>query len=236
MTAKIIYVEGSDYSGKTTFINNVKEKLEKQGKKCKCFKEPSGIYRELLLSDKSKDISLIERRILFCASRISVMEEIYKVKDEFDYIFVDRTSIVSDYVYTHIEGNNNELLYITLFPTYCLCLDFAENIDEKIYDSFFMRNSSIIFLDIDKKTFMERMDKREQVTNDINDAKDIIFKKNVFNKYKDFIKALELLEGSFFLRYSFKEYAILHLNETGIPDDWRIEDVEFVQFEKDEDK
>lgn len=73
MKGKFITVEGSDGSGKTTFINSVTEYLIKKGYKVITTREPGGTVfsekvRELLF-DSSNEIDAKTESLLFCVSR-----------------------------------------------------------------------------------------------------------------------------------------------------------------------
>lgn len=73
MKGKFITVEGSDGSGKTTFINFATEYLKSKGYKIITTREPGGTdfsekVRELLF-DSSNEIDAKTESLLFCASR-----------------------------------------------------------------------------------------------------------------------------------------------------------------------
>ena len=73
MKGKFITVEGSDGSGKTSFINFATEYLKEKGYKVITTREPGGTefsekVRKLLF-DSSNDIDAKTERLLFCASR-----------------------------------------------------------------------------------------------------------------------------------------------------------------------
>ena len=73
MKGKFITVEGSDGSGKTSFINFATEYLKEKGYKVITTREPGGTdfsekIRELLF-DSSNDIDAKTESLLFCASR-----------------------------------------------------------------------------------------------------------------------------------------------------------------------
>ena len=73
MKGKFITVEGSDGSGKTTFINSATEYLIKKGYKVITTREPGGTVfsekvRELLF-DSSNEIDAKTESLLFCVSR-----------------------------------------------------------------------------------------------------------------------------------------------------------------------
>ena len=73
MKGKFITVEGSDGSGKTSFINFATEYLKEKGYKVIITREPGGTefsekVRELLF-DSSKDSDAKTESLLFCASR-----------------------------------------------------------------------------------------------------------------------------------------------------------------------
>ena len=209
--AKVIFVEGSDYSGKTTLISALTSNLAKEGKTYMVLKEPFGIYREILLNPNKK-LSFMTRRILFMAGHIEVMNKITETvkNNNFDYIFIDRTSIISDWVYSVVESDSdNECIKIL-----AKILDTIEYVDKNFFESFFKNNSSIIFLDASESTMKYRINERKINSDDINDIKSTEFKMKIYEIYHYLIKIIDTSYSTIenFTRF-FKEYMILDNQE-----------------------
>lgn len=95
MKGKFITVEGSDGSGKTTFINSVTEYLIKKGYKVITTREPGGTVfsekvRELLF-DSSNKIDAKTESLLFCVSRRDhIIKKIIPYVEEGYIVICDR--------------------------------------------------------------------------------------------------------------------------------------------------
>ena len=95
MKGKFITVEGSDGSGKTTFINSVTEYLVKKGYKVITTREPGGTefsekVRELLF-DSSNEIDAKTESLLFCVSRRDhIIKKIIPYVEEGYIVICDR--------------------------------------------------------------------------------------------------------------------------------------------------
>ena len=95
MKGKFITVEGSDGSGKTTFINSVTEYLIKKGYKVITTREPGGTVfsekvRELLF-DSSNEIDAKTESLLFCVSRRDhIIKKIIPYVEEGYIVICDR--------------------------------------------------------------------------------------------------------------------------------------------------
>lgn len=223
INTKVIFVEGADYSGKTTFIKKITDKLSKEGQTFLILKEPFGIYRDILLDPKG-ELTFLNRRMLFAAGHIEIMNKIVEtVKYEnFDYIFIDRTSIISDWVYSIAENPNQA-------KTLEKVLNTIEYADKNFYESFFKNNSSIILLDIQRNVIANRIESRKIDSNDINDIKSSEFKMKIYDTYHYLI---ETFGTSDFSRF-FNEYMILDSEEKA--DDLArggIENAIFIPFNK----
>ncbi len=95
MKGKFITVEGSDGSGKTTFINSATEYLIKKGYKVMTTREPGGTVfsekvRELLF-DSSNEIDAKTESLLFCVSRRDhIIKKIIPYVEEGYIVICDR--------------------------------------------------------------------------------------------------------------------------------------------------
>ena len=95
MKGKFITVEGSDGSGKTTFINSATEYLIKKGYKVITTREPGGTVfsekvRELLF-DSSNEIDAKTESLLFCVSRRDhIIKKIIPYLEEGYIVICDR--------------------------------------------------------------------------------------------------------------------------------------------------
>ena len=95
MKGKFITVEGSDGSGKTTFINSATEYLIKKGYKVITTREPGGTVfsekvRELLF-DSSNEIDAKTESLLFCVSRRDhIIKKIIPYVEEGYIVICDR--------------------------------------------------------------------------------------------------------------------------------------------------
>ena len=95
MKGKFITVEGSDGSGKTTFINSATEYLVKEGYKVITTREPGGTefsekVRELLF-DSSNEIDAKTESLLFCVSRRDhIIKKIIPYVEEGYIVICDR--------------------------------------------------------------------------------------------------------------------------------------------------
>ena len=95
MKGKFITVEGSDGSGKTTFINSATEYLIKKGYKVITTREPGGkVFSEKvreLLFDSSNEIAAKTESLLFCVSRRDhIIKKIIPYVEEGYIVICDR--------------------------------------------------------------------------------------------------------------------------------------------------
>ena len=139
---KYFVIEGIDGSGKSTFINLLKEELEKEGKKVCLIKEP--LDRELIkefLNKKIEDIILNELKnvFVFCLDRVFVNEKIKKLMDKNEIIISDR-SFVSSMAYQ-----------------FDLDLEWIYEVNKN-----FLKPDLIIYLNVNIETALERIKKREK--------------------------------------------------------------------------
>ena len=91
---KVFFIEGPDYSGKTTLIKNLSNYFKSNGRRVAIFREPDGEFRKMLL-DKDSNLSFATRRALFAADHLQTLDTIYQSRDKYDYIFVDEVQFLS---------------------------------------------------------------------------------------------------------------------------------------------
>ena len=185
--AEIIFWEGSDYTGKTTAIKYIKEYYESRNKKVLILKEPFGKFREMLLS-KEDNLHEQTRRLLFIADHIEVMSEIFKSKDDYDIILIDRVSIVSDFIYMREEIEDKYILSKTMensFKNYMF-------VDKTYFKGFFANNTHLFIIDIDKSDFLKRLKSRGINEKDLFDSKQNSFKEKIWKSYNQMIHLTNL--------------------------------------------
>ena len=155
---KIIFIEGVDGCGKSTLVNNLKDKY---GDKLCYFREPGSTpagdkIREILLSDEISTNELTDV-LLFTASRC----EMYKsnieklLEDDNRIIIVDR-SVVSTMVYQPMKYVYlNEPEKIKQMHQNIMCYNNFINYDKVI----------IYYMDVDSDTIVKRLANNERELN-----------------------------------------------------------------------
>lgn len=98
---QIIYIEGADGIGKTTLIKALKKLLSRKGYRVYATREPDYFVRNELLNKSSKQYNYYCQRLMMGTSHIQKLQDLKDLKStgEYDIVLVDRTSIISDYVY-----------------------------------------------------------------------------------------------------------------------------------------
>lgn len=182
--AEVYYIEGSDYTGKTTLIGNLQSQIKSDGKRVLVLKEPNGRYRDDLLNG-DVELSFFERRLLFLACHMQTRELIHKEMNNYDYIIVDRSAVVSDMIYMGIETElfSDELngLKRELRRAYSSLLRLQENSQCASFEP------HLILLHIDEEEFKTRVLNRGVKENDINDLRGMDFKMAIYKSYEKFI-------------------------------------------------
>lgn len=174
MKKKIIFVEGSDYVGKTTFIDKFILLLNSEGLKALRIVEPNGEYRKILMS-KGNKLSIQGRKFLFAANHIDTMYKIAKEYDNYDYILIDRTALISDFIYNTSDNELNE--YLERFA------GMYEDLDLTKFNNLFLNNSMTLFLAVTPSIFESRLQARKVKISDYYDSKTEDFKRNICRKY-----------------------------------------------------
>lgn len=187
---KIFFIEGPDYSGKTTLINKIKKSLK--DKRILTLKEPGYEMREMLL-DKDRNLNSYTRRLLFTASHIEVMTEIYRKKDDYDIILVDRTAIVSDLIYSSNEDDVSDTVANATRKLFVKLIEIYKKTDEMLFGNFFKNNSNLILVHVDEETFKARLSSRVVDEQDIHDSKDDKFKWKIRHEYEHFLEEESLV-------------------------------------------
>lgn len=123
MKGKFITVEGSDGSGKTTFINSATEYLVKKGYKVITTREPGGTefsekVRELLF-DSSNEIDAKTESLLFCVSRRDhIIKKIIPYVEEGYIVICDRFVDSSIAYQSYGRGlNKRDIININKYTT-----------------------------------------------------------------------------------------------------------------------
>lgn len=173
---KFIYIEGADGIGKTTLINELTKECEKQGIRVYKTKEPDYFVRDELLTEGKREYDYYVKRLLMGVSHIQKLRDLIEVKNSGDYdvAFIDRTSIVSDYIYgSKLNLDMNfEIVKRGLSPI----------IKEK--NAELRKDSYLIIGNLNNDVFEKRLSKRK-------DGKDVLdtyeIKKAVKDKYDEYI-------------------------------------------------
>ena len=181
---KIYFIEGPDYSGKTTLINKIKESFK--DKRILVLREPCNEMRAMLL-DKDRNLQNQTRRFLFAASHTKIMSEIYTKRKEYDIVIVDRSAVVSDIIYSNHENGVKEHMSKITGNTLAKIIDIYIETDNVFYNDFFKNNSELLMLTIDDETFEKRLKSRKIDEKDINDSRDDDFKWRIKRDYEIFI-------------------------------------------------
>ena len=177
---KVFFIEGPDYSGKTTLIKNLSNYFKSNGRRVAIFREPDGEFRKMLL-DKDSNLSFATRRALFAADHLQTLDTIYQSRDKYDYIFVDRCTIVSDLVYSRYETEDS-FLRGRISDNYQAQYRIIDNYQ---YNNFFKLNSALVILKLPKHELLSRMVSRAIDKNDKFDIKGDDFKVEVWANYRD---------------------------------------------------
>ena len=177
---KVFFIEGPDYSGKTTLIKNLSNYFKSNGRRVAIFREPDGEFRKMLL-DKDSNLSFATRRALFAADHLHTLDTIYQSRDKYDSIFVDRCTIVSDLVYSRYETEDS-FLRGRISDNYQAQYRIIDNYQ---YNNFFKLNSALVILKLPKQELLSRMVSRAIDKNDKFDIKGDDFKVEVWANYRD---------------------------------------------------
>ena len=194
--AKIIFLEGSDYVGKSVQLFSIANYIASKGKSLFfTTRSPGGSFlglsiRNLLLdkdfNEKSKTCYL-SRRLLYAADHAQLIEEINsKLNDKnvhYDYILIDRYNPCSDLAYGALMEDDPANITKKL------------KLSESIYDSFdnsvFLNNETHLVLMTMPESILEERSNKVQSSRerelDVNDMKDLAFKKRILENYNKLV-------------------------------------------------
>lgn len=172
---KIIHVEGPDGCGKTTQAKLVVEWLNKQGYHAKFARQPGTTkigerMRSLLFDSPDIETDNMTKRLLYAASHVSLMHEVYQNKDPETIWIIDRYVPVSNLIFGAYGDELNADFVKNLNGTHALPL-FPD---------------LIIIYTVTEQTMLKRIEIREAAKGDTNfyDFKDLSFKKRIRQGYE----------------------------------------------------
>lgn len=180
---EVYFFDGPDYAGKTTLINRLSSHFLLNGKRVAKLKEPDGDIRKILL-DKDGDYDFASRRCLFAANHFQTLSTIYKIKDYYDYIFVDRCAVISDIIYSFDEITKNPRTRNLLYSI----INQYNAVDNYEYDKFFKNNSNLVLLNLSEQELRKRISSRPIKEDDLFDIKSDGFKIKIAKKYEKMSK------------------------------------------------
>ncbi len=183
---KFIVFEGIDGSGKSTQIRRLAEKLEASGQKVSVSAEPTftlsgGLIRDVLSGAVKKSAS--ELAVLFTWDRIN--HNINSING-INKLLSDGYTVISDrYYYSSLAYQGSACDYSWVKSLNCNCPDIR-------------RPDMCIFIDIDPKTAIERIDK-DRTSKEIFETEEKLTKirstfLNVFNDLKD--DNIQIVDGT----------------------------------------
>lgn len=175
MTGKFIVFEGSDGSGKTTILNNVKKYLDESGIDYVLTREPGGTkiseeIRDILLANGNGEMGHRTEALLFAASRAQHVEELIRPNIEAGRLVISDRFVISSLAY---QGFGRELGYEAVKGIN----DFAIN---GIYPDY------TFFLNVDPITVLNR--KKVAVEADRLESEDDMYHKRVYEGYQSILK------------------------------------------------
>ncbi|MDO5027350.1 MAG: dTMP kinase [Tissierellia bacterium] len=175
MRGKFIVFEGSDGSGKTTILNNIKKYLDDNNYDYVMTREPGGTkisesIRENLLSNDNEGMSFRTEALLFAAARAQHVDEVIKPNLEKGRLVISDRFVMSSLAY---QAYGRELGYERVKAIN----DFA--IDGILADH-------TIFFNVDPITVLNR--KKKNVEADRLESEDDTYHKRVYEGYQRLIK------------------------------------------------
>lgn len=202
MSAKIIFLEGPNYCGKSTIIKALlSELLHHQNKTVYTTCEPGGDLfgteiRKLLLDKELNDACKMAyqcRRLLYAASHTQLLQTLEEKINEYDYIIVDRYNPISDLIYGPMQlvrRNEREMQLEKSKLVY-------QTFDNKILKD----NAAFIFLDISLSVLRTRIADRNVSENKLYDYKSDAFKEHIWACYTSLMDDLATLPN--YSKYKF---------------------------------
>ena len=110
---KLVCFEGIDGSGKSTICKKLKNNLQKAGQRVLMLHQPGVTklgksIRKLLLNNDS-EIDFVTERLLFSAENADFINYLKKIRNNYDIILLDRSTFISEQVYTKALKNTDIL-------------------------------------------------------------------------------------------------------------------------------
>lgn len=202
---KILYIEGADGIGKTTFINRLKSELENNNYRVFATREPDYFVRKELLHNMDKQYDYYVQRLMMGASHIQKIQDIKELKKsgEYDVVLVDRTSVISDYVYGCRLNTDKDFNFVNKSVS-----PIIEKVNSELKD-----DSFLLLGYLNDEVFEERLSQRKD-GKDILDTYDI--KKKVKTEYDALVDEISK-EGDmcrYLLQYHFKDILIANFENS----------------------
>ena len=174
MQGKFIVFEGSDGSGKTTILKNVKKYLDDNNIDYLLTREPGGTkisekIRDLVLSNENKEMGDRTEALLYAASRAQHVKEIIKPNLEKGRLVISDRFVMSSLAY---QGYGRQL-----------GADQVKMINDFAIDS--TKPDYTIFFNVDPITVLER--KRANVEADRLENEEESYHQRVYNGYQDLL-------------------------------------------------
>lgn len=178
MKGKFIVFEGSDGSGKTTILNNVKKYLDDNNIDYVLTREPGGTMisegiRNVLLAIDKTEMSNRTEALLFAAARAQHVDEIIKPNLEKGRLVISDRFVMSSLAY---QGYGREL-----------GVDRVKAINDFAIDG--VEPDYTIFFNVDPITVLER--KRKAVEADRLENEDESYHTRVYEGYQDMISKID---------------------------------------------
>ncbi len=175
MRGKFIVFEGSDGSGKTTILNNIKEYLDEHGYDYVLTREPGGtriaeMVRDILLSNHDEEMSHRTEALLFAASRAQHVDQIIRPNLEKGKLVISDRFYMSSLAY---QAYGRELGY-----------DGVMSINEFAIDG--IKPDYTIFFNVDPITVLNR--KKKQVEADRLESEEDSYHKRVYEGYQKLLE------------------------------------------------
>jgi len=176
MKGKFIVFEGSDGSGKTTILNNVKKYLNDNNIDYVLTREPGGTeiseeIRSILLSNDNKEMSYRTEALLYAASRAQHVDQIIKPAIEEGKLVISDRFVMSSLAY---QAFGRRLGYDNIKMINDFAIDGVEP-------------DFTIFLNVDPITVLER--KKKEVIADRLENESESYHKRVYEGYQEMLKA-----------------------------------------------
>lgn len=178
MKGKFIVFEGSDGSGKTTILNNVKKYLDDNGYDYILTREPGGTkisekIRENLLSNDNDQMSYRTEALLFAASRAQHVDEVIRPNLEEGRLVISDRFVMSSLAY---QAYGRQLGY-----------DKVKSINDFAIDG--VVPDYTIFFNVDPITVLNR--KKKSVKADRLESEEDSYHERVYQGYQKLINMVD---------------------------------------------